>query len=439
MSKTLQISKIAMCGVCLIFSIATVFAAYAEITAPQQNEYVNDEEISIEGIAIADEGSTFTKWVLELGAFDQGIFNPTRTLTSSTEQKRGSVDEEELIEEDEERLIRGVPLYTLDLSSLPIGEHALRLTAIDTKGVDTFTAAFYKTQSIKLNLRHHLNKEFYQVIIFFYGEIITFFTVESDPLYAKVLGNGNPDPEQGPITDCLSACDLTIDLFSIEEKAQEEGDIQVIAEDTDGTFYSFYKKFDARNGIKEFTFDISTTREIKAIERAKARLPSSAEYVLAYSPEYPFYFMPTDETDSLKIQVDTREENNLRYNDYELTIRFDLIQGENIVYAEVPLFYPFEESQEEKDFIRGDVDGSGRVDISDAIFILNYLFAGGASPRCEDAADANDDGKIEIADAINILSFLFTGGKPLPPPDINTPAGFRFDTTSDKWVCIKES
>ncbi len=59
----------------------------------------------------------------------------------------------------------------------------------------------------------------------------------------------------------------------------------------------------------------------------------------------------------------------------------------------------------------GDANTSGRVDISDAINTLSFLFTGGATPQCLKAADTDDSGEIDITDAINTLGFLFTGGK----------------------------
>ena len=57
-----------------------------------------------------------------------------------------------------------------------------------------------------------------------------------------------------------------------------------------------------------------------------------------------------------------------------------------------------------------------RADLSDAIALLRYLFERGIAPGCEKAADANDDGKLNITDAVRILLYLFAGGVPLPEP-----------------------
>jgi len=61
-------------------------------------------------------------------------------------------------------------------------------------------------------------------------------------------------------------------------------------------------------------------------------------------------------------------------------------------------------------FRRGDADGNGTAEITDPIVVLNYLFQGGATPRCLDAADADDNGAIEITDPIKVLNFLFLAG-----------------------------
>ena len=56
----------------------------------------------------------------------------------------------------------------------------------------------------------------------------------------------------------------------------------------------------------------------------------------------------------------------------------------------------------------GDADQSGRIDLTDAVVILQYLFASGPRPRLR-VADADLNRKIEITDAVRILSYLFRG------------------------------
>lgn len=82
-------------------------------------------------------------------------------------------------------------------------------------------------------------------------------------------------------------------------------------------------------------------------------------------------------------------------------------------------------------FIRGDASGDGQVDVSDAVFMLSYLFAGGPDPDCLDAADVDDNGLAEITDPVFLLAFLFTGG-PQPPMPFPTAGG---DPTGDSLLC----
>jgi hypothetical protein len=74
-------------------------------------------------------------------------------------------------------------------------------------------------------------------------------------------------------------------------------------------------------------------------------------------------------------------------------------------------------------FIRGDFDGSGAVDLSDAVGVLNYLFLGGKDNRCLEAMDANDDSAIDVSDPLSLLYYLFLGGAapadPFPFCDID--------------------
>jgi hypothetical protein len=83
-------------------------------------------------------------------------------------------------------------------------------------------------------------------------------------------------------------------------------------------------------------------------------------------------------------------------------------------------------------FIRGDVDGNGRVLAGDAIVLLGHLFRGDpVEPRCLDAADVDDDGGLDITDAVYLLNSLFLGGAPPLPP-------FPFcgeDFTDDGLTC----
>jgi hypothetical protein len=67
-------------------------------------------------------------------------------------------------------------------------------------------------------------------------------------------------------------------------------------------------------------------------------------------------------------------------------------------------------------FVRGDVDGSGAPELTDAVYLFNHLFLGGPIPPCRAAADANLEGNYTITSGVYLLNFLFLGGpEPLGP------------------------
>lgn len=80
-----------------------------------------------------------------------------------------------------------------------------------------------------------------------------------------------------------------------------------------------------------------------------------------------------------------------------------------------PFLAVFDLDLGEYQFVRGDGNDDGLVDLGDAISGLLYLFAGGSAP-CLAAHDANADGAVDCADPISILVHLFTAGPPPPPP-----------------------
>jgi hypothetical protein len=84
-----------------------------------------------------------------------------------------------------------------------------------------------------------------------------------------------------------------------------------------------------------------------------------------------------------------------------------------------------------EEFRRGDANAGEGTNLSDAVFILNFLFLGGTEPTCEDAADTDDNGVLNITDAVYLLNFLFLGG-PAPEPPFPTCGP---DPTGDALTC----
>jgi hypothetical protein len=92
-------------------------------------------------------------------------------------------------------------------------------------------------------------------------------------------------------------------------------------------------------------------------------------------------------------------------------------------------------------FVRGNANNSeidldnpaGSVDVSDASFLLEFLFsAGPAVAGCLDAADANDDGRINLADPVTIFQALFGNSNVVIAPPY---PGVGADPTEDTLTC----
>ncbi|MBI4586479.1 MAG: CotH kinase family protein, partial [Planctomycetes bacterium] len=87
-------------------------------------------------------------------------------------------------------------------------------------------------------------------------------------------------------------------------------------------------------------------------------------------------------------------------------------------------------------FIRGDCNGDGSVvgDLSDAVFLLIYLFANGREPPCLAACDANSDGGLAgVTDAIYLLTYNFLKG---PAPQAPFPkCGFGTTARDFSFGC----
>jgi len=62
----------------------------------------------------------------------------------------------------------------------------------------------------------------------------------------------------------------------------------------------------------------------------------------------------------------------------------------------------------------GDANSNGAVDIADAVFLISYIFSGGAAPAdCSEPVgmgDANGNGSVDVGDAVYLISYIFAGG-----------------------------
>lgn len=59
----------------------------------------------------------------------------------------------------------------------------------------------------------------------------------------------------------------------------------------------------------------------------------------------------------------------------------------------------------------GDANGDGSVNVSDAVYVINYVFSGGGAPLPVLACgDANTDGAVNVSDAVYVINYVFSGG-----------------------------
>ena len=68
------------------------------------------------------------------------------------------------------------------------------------------------------------------------------------------------------------------------------------------------------------------------------------------------------------------------------------------------------------DYVAGGIEHSGGstpVDISDLVYLVDYMFTGGPPPPVPIEADLDASGDIDISDLIYLTDYMFTGG---PPP-----------------------
>jgi hypothetical protein len=64
----------------------------------------------------------------------------------------------------------------------------------------------------------------------------------------------------------------------------------------------------------------------------------------------------------------------------------------------------------EHPYVCGDANNDCAVNVSDAVYIINYVFVGGSMPNPYKAADANCDDTVNVSDAVYIINYVFTGG-----------------------------
>lgn len=115
-----------------------------------------------------------------------------------------------------------------------------------------------------------------------------------------------------------------------------------------------------------------------------------------------------------------------------VTIAGDTVPPDSFVALEVT---GEGEVEPKSDFIRGDANDDGKVNIADPIWIISELVRGGPATACQSAADANDDGDVDLSDSMYLINWRFMGG---PAPTAPFPACGQ-DPSTDSLDCLEGS
>ena len=58
-------------------------------------------------------------------------------------------------------------------------------------------------------------------------------------------------------------------------------------------------------------------------------------------------------------------------------------------------------------------------DISDLIYLVNYLFMGGPEPVVDCSANVDGEGSIEVSDLIYMVNYMFQNGPEMQCTEVN--------------------
>ena len=69
------------------------------------------------------------------------------------------------------------------------------------------------------------------------------------------------------------------------------------------------------------------------------------------------------------------------------------------------------------DYVCGDTNADETVNLSDAVYIINYVFRGGSEPDPYHSGNVNCDSTVNVSDAVWLINYIFVGGN--DPCDID--------------------
>jgi hypothetical protein len=65
----------------------------------------------------------------------------------------------------------------------------------------------------------------------------------------------------------------------------------------------------------------------------------------------------------------------------------------------------------------GDVDANGSVNVSDVVFLINFVFGTGPAPSPMSVGDVDCNGSVNVSDVVYLINFVFGSGFDPCDPD----------------------
>ena len=61
-------------------------------------------------------------------------------------------------------------------------------------------------------------------------------------------------------------------------------------------------------------------------------------------------------------------------------------------------------------FLCGDANSDDKISVGDVVYLINYVFSGGAEPEPFEAGNVNCDTRLSVSDAVYLINYIFLGG-----------------------------
>jgi hypothetical protein len=228
------------------------------------------------------------------------------------------------------------------------------------------------------------------------------------------------DKNNNPVGVNFRVCE---NRFSFEPSiALKPGGDFIIAwpgDDNDATYYIFAKRYD-HNGLLIDAFTVETG------------IPDSSYFAypyVTYGPSDEFIICWQETRDGYRdIYARKYDQNGDPVDEKFMVNDPDFAEYEQSHPKAIPadslLAFVWDDNRNDEDcdifakivnwkykgYFCGDANNDFEVNISDAVWIINYVFQGGLPPDPLESGECNCDGDVNISDAVWIINYVFMGG-----------------------------